>query len=150
MDDYIDKPIQARTLYKAVEGVSRSVPEPAGPPPAEQPPSALWNWSAALARAGGDREFLQHVVQLFFTECPKQMTEIRESITRGEARSLKHSAHTLKASLNFFGAKAAAEAALRLEMLGQAGTWAGAEEAWSLLEREIQHLRPALSAFSGK
>ena len=50
----------------------------------------------------------------------------------------------------FFGAKAAAEAALRLEMLGQAGTWAGAEEAWSLLEREIQHLRPALGGFSGK
>ena len=53
MDDYIDKPIQARTLYKAVEGVSRSVPEPAGPPPAEQPPSALWNWSAALRERVG-------------------------------------------------------------------------------------------------
>ncbi len=43
-------------------------------------------------------------------------------------------------------AKAAVEAALKLETMGREGNWTGVEEAWTALEIELQRLLPALTA----
>jgi hypothetical protein len=45
-----------------------------------------------------------------------------------------------------FGAKGAFEAALRLETMGRRGDLIRAQEAYAVLEEEIERLRPALVA----
>ncbi len=44
-----------------------------------------------------------------------------------------------------FGAPAAVEAALRLEMMGRGGDLGGAGEAWAALAEAAERLRPALA-----
>jgi Hpt domain len=53
-------------------------------------------------------------------------------------------AHTLEGALTHFGALAAYDAALGLELRGRAGDLAGAPEALAALETELSRLEPAL------
>jgi hypothetical protein len=53
-----------------------------------------------------------------------------------------------KPARRILGARAACDAALRLEELGRQGSLAGAEEASGLLHAELGRLQPALTAFA--
>jgi HPt (histidine-containing phosphotransfer) domain-containing protein len=56
--------------------------------------------------------------------------------------------HTLKGEVGNFGARAAFQAALKVEMLGRSGNLEGIEPAWAALEAEVQRLLPALTALT--
>ena len=73
------------------------------------------------------------------------MKRIRHAITDEAPSDLQRAAHTLKGSIQFFGAKRPAEAALRLETKGREEDLSGAEEAWFLLVKEIEQLMPRLT-----
>ena len=62
----------------------------------------------------------------------------------GEA--LGKAAHTIKGMLANLGAKAAAEAALRLEKMPAGESLSGVEEAYAVLEKEIERFSRALAA----
>ena len=55
------------------------------------------------------------------------------------------SAHALKGSVANFGARAATEAAGRLEKAGHDQDWGDVEPAWAALEEAIAGLTPALA-----
>lgn len=86
------------------------------------------------------------MAELFLDDCPGLLSEIREAIARRDSKALEHSAHSLKGSVGNFSATAAFEAALRLEMMGSNGDMTRAEEAYSILEKEIERLKPAFAA----
>ena len=66
---------------------------------------------------------------------------------RGDGKALERAAHKLKGSMGSFGAARAAEAALRLEIMGRDGEFAQVEEAGADLEHEVARLREALTTF---
>jgi HPt (histidine-containing phosphotransfer) domain-containing protein len=95
----------------------------------------------------GNREIFQEIIGLFCAETPEVLAALRQAIARGDSQAVAHMAHSLKGTVGSFGAHAALEAALRLETLGQSGDIALAEPAYTALEREIDRLGRALSAF---
>jgi two-component system sensor histidine kinase/response regulator len=139
MDGYIPKPIRAKDLYKAVETITATIRD------SHRDGRETIDRDYLLAQSGGSAETLKEIVELFAVECPKLMARIRSAITEGNASELQRAAHTLKGSIQFFGVKRSAAAALQLETLGREQTLSGAEDAWLLLEREIERLMPLLS-----
>jgi signal transduction histidine kinase/DNA-binding response OmpR family regulator/HPt (histidine-containing phosphotransfer) domain-containing protein len=148
MDGYLAKPIRADELFEALGRVAPPGPAPPpgggeGPCPADGP-----DWAAALKQAGGDRELLRELVRLFLADQERGLAGLREALAAGSAAALAAAAHGLKGSLAVLGARAACDAALRLEVLGRQGSLAGAEEASGLLRAELERLQPALTAFA--
>jgi HPt (histidine-containing phosphotransfer) domain-containing protein len=148
MDGYIAKPIRRAELLQAIQAVAGASGAPAESPPAEAPPLESFDWSAALAAVGGDRELLQELAVLFLKECPGWLAEIRAAITGKDPGRLQFAAHTLKGSLHIFAAPAALGEALRLETMARQKNLSEADDAWAALTREIDGLRPALEVLA--
>jgi CheY-like chemotaxis protein/HPt (histidine-containing phosphotransfer) domain-containing protein len=146
MDGYIAKPIHVRELLQRIEALLP--PEP--PPPARsvaEPGQGVWEPANALARVGGDARLLRELVRLFLTECPRWLGEIRAAVAGRDAGRLRQAAHSLKGSLGTFGARAAFEAAQRLENLARVGELAGAEQTCARLAGALADLEPVLAVF---
>lgn len=149
MDAYLSKPFQARQLCQAIEGLVPSLPSSLIQPEAnhEDLSEAIFDQRAILERVEGDVELLREIVGLFFEETPELLSSIRESIARRDSAALEHAAHSLKGTVSSFGARAAREAALRLEVVGRSGDLTYAEPACVELEKEIASLTQALTDF---
>lgn len=106
---------------------------------------AVLDRALALSRVGGDEELLQEMAQIFLEEFPSQMDAIREAVSRRDAKAIERSAHSLKGSVGNFGAAAAQQAALNLELLGRTGKLEMADNALSTLESAIRELQPAMT-----
>ena len=106
---------------------------------------AILNLAAALERVGGDQELLEEVAQLFLDTSPDLFTEIGHAVEARDARALERAAHTLKGSVGNFGADATFQAAFLLEKMGRSGNLTGVDEAYHVLETEMERLRPALA-----
>jgi len=76
------------------------------------------------------------------------METIQSAIHQQDAVRLRQAAHTLKGEVSNFGARAAVEAALRLEMMGRDEELTDADAAYTDLERALEYLLPALMAFA--
>jgi CheY-like chemotaxis protein len=145
MDGYIAKPIRAKDLYAVVEGiVAGARGSPAQDRGTAQNQETI-DRASVLEQTGGSVETLRELVELFAKECPKLMSKMRDAITNNASSELQQAAHTLKGSIQIFGAKRPAAAALRLETMGRDRNLAGAEEAWAALIREIDWLMPILA-----
>ncbi|MBT7587637.1 MAG: response regulator [Gemmatimonadetes bacterium] len=145
MDGYVAKPVRPLELYEVVEGTeSSSAPvESALRRDATDMP---YHWGVALERVGGKEEMLWDLVEMFFEECPKLMRQIGEHIDGGNGKELRRAAHTLKGSAHVFAADGVADAAARLEEIGNGGEFAAAGEAMEVLQAEVERLVPALRA----
>jgi CheY-like chemotaxis protein/HPt (histidine-containing phosphotransfer) domain-containing protein len=173
MDGYVTKPIQPQQLFEAIEEVisrdksketrDEGYARDAGtrmrdegvkpdshssslvPHPSSLDPEVL-DKTAVLKRVGGDLELLQELLDLFLHDCPQQLAAIREAIAGPDSEALERAAHRIKGAVGTFGARAAVEAALRLETMGREGDLTQAEAAYAALEAGIQRLKPALAA----
>ena len=105
---------------------------------------AVLDRAIALERVGGDSELLQEMAQLFLDEYPSQLEAVRAAVRARDAKALERSAHSLKGSVGNFGAAAAHEAALRLELLGRKGDLAEVDHALLHLECVLSTLRPEM------
>src|SRR5207248_10364829 len=111
MDGYVPKPLNAKALFEAIENLashqaqpddanSRAVFQPA-------PSSTRLDRAAILARVEGDTTLLREVTDLFLEDAPRLLAEIRDAISRKDAKALERAAHALKGSIANFGAVAA-------------------------------------------
>ena len=103
--------------------------------------------SLALSRVGGDAELLKEIAQLFIDEYPRVMDELRDAISRGDAKGVERTAHGLKGSVSNFGAITAVDAARTLETMGRAQQLAEVTQVIRTLELALAALRPELGAF---
>jgi CheY-like chemotaxis protein len=145
MDAYVSKPIQPQELFRVIEGLALG---PAAEAVLPRGPSGTGeiDWAEVQDRVGGDPELLRGVVTVFLDECPRMMAGVRQAVAGRDVAGLKRAAHTLKGAVGIVGARAAAEAARRLESLGREGNLSQAEDAYHDLEEAIGRLEPALTA----
>jgi CheY-like chemotaxis protein len=148
MDAYVAKPIQARALFEAIARLVSDVINPESEPLRDPPVTDLFDQATTLRRVDGDWELLQELVGLFGEECAQMMETMHDAIREEDAVRIQQAAHTLKGEVSNFGARAAVEAALRLEMMGRHDELADAEVAYTALERALACLIPALMAFA--
>jgi CheY-like chemotaxis protein len=146
MDDYVSKPIRDANLFSVIENLtdrtgkeSQSTPDHIGP----SVPDVL-DLSKAMHVAGGDRALFEQTAELFMKDATDKLAKLRESVIRADASGVEKTAHKLKGSVGYFGAQRAFDAAHRLELIGQSGTWTDAQTAQSELEREIKALEAAV------
>lgn len=104
----------------------------------------VFDREAALAAVEGDLELMEELVELFLTDAPGLIEEIRRSVGEGDAAALRQSAHTLKGAVSNFHGQATVEAAFRLEIMGRDGDLGEAERALERLVDEFDQLKAEL------
>jgi two-component system, sensor histidine kinase and response regulator len=148
MDDYIAKPIRTEELAAVI---ARHRPASADSGGATQPAESAApegdttfaadtrpvNRQELLVFLHGDEELLARLVRVFHAQHGQLLLAVREAVDRRDAVALERAAHTLKGAVSVFRAKHAAEAALRLELMGRRSELSGAEKAYRTLEAEI-------------
>jgi HPt (histidine-containing phosphotransfer) domain-containing protein len=102
---------------------------------------------AALEHVAGDRQLLRELAGVFVGEAPQMMGAIRDAMAARDAPRLKRAVHTLKGAAGTFGARAAFDAALRLEKIGGSGDLSEADAAWEELRQAVERLLPVLAGF---
>jgi PAS domain S-box-containing protein len=129
-----------------------SGPTPPTPLPLATPHSPLatekgaFDRAVALERVGHDQELLRELIEMFLAEVPGWLRELRQAIDARDAPRIKRLAHTIKGAVSTFAADTAAEAALRLEMIGRDGDLTEVERAWSHFQAVLDRLQQALTA----
>jgi two-component system sensor histidine kinase/response regulator len=144
MDGYIAKPIRAKDLYETIESTAAKVWESQKQNDTISDEKEILDRDKILEQTGANEETLKEIVELFTVESAKLMKRIRDAITNEDASELQRAAHTLKGSIRIFGARRSAAAALQLETMGRDKNLADAEEAWQVLVKEIERLKPML------
>ena len=144
MDGYIAKPIRAKDLYETIEMTAAEVWESHKQNDTVSDEAEILDRDKILGQTGANEETLKEIVELFAVESEKLMKRIRDAITNGDASELQRAAHTLKGSIRIFGAGRPAAAALQLETMGRDKKLVDAEEAWQVLVKEIERLKPLL------
>jgi CheY-like chemotaxis protein len=124
MDDYLTKPVRSRQLLdcftRLFGGTGRSVS-----------PRSLQirdHWRSRLESMGFDSAAILKLATSFCESVPARLQVLRRAFENRDAEELRLAAHTLKSSLNIFGADAAAQAAGELERLAQSNNFGQAEE----------------------
>jgi HPt (histidine-containing phosphotransfer) domain-containing protein len=105
--------------------------------------------TAALESTGGDRELFDEIARIFLEDAPRLKDQIKQAVSRGDAKALRRDAHMLKGSACHFAAPGVVIAAQDLELLGETENLDGAKAALvtldSALERVLHALRDFLS-----
>jgi CheY-like chemotaxis protein len=92
-----------------------------------------------LQAVGGNEEFLREAVQVFLEQdLPRHLAQLRDGLSRGDARAVRAAAHGLKGTLGSFGGIAACNLAQRLEALARQGDLGAAQSLLQELVTEIQ------------
>jgi HPt (histidine-containing phosphotransfer) domain-containing protein len=97
-----------------------------------------------------DWDLFREIVGIFAEDAPKLMAEIRDAIGKGDPLRLQCAAHTLQGALSNFYARVPTALALKLELSGGSGEFAGAREGLAALEEEIARLSRALALSAGE
>jgi len=135
MDAYLAKPVNPEKLRQALEQFRPPGRGGVTPPPCATSPV---DFDVALETVGGDVELLREAVGLFLEEdYPRQLKNLREGLTRRDARAVKNAAHCIKGAVSSFGDRWARELAYRLETMGQKGDLSGAQSVLEGLEAEM-------------
>ncbi|MDQ3622424.1 MAG: response regulator, partial [Verrucomicrobiota bacterium] len=148
MDGYVAKPIQPDELWHAIDTLVPRVPAGLSQNQTEvraiEPERGI-SRTGALDGVSGKPGDLQELASLFLEESSKLMPEIREAVARGDAQAVRNGTHALRGAAALFGAEVACAAAKRLETMGREGDLTSAHEAYAVLEKEIDFLKPGIA-----
>jgi len=157
MDAYLSKPVRIGDLLRAVDHFASAWSSPfeqdAEEPRVSDTVRRKWmgevDYSAALARVGGDADLLKELVGMFLEEYPKLLSQIREGLDRQDAASAASAAHQLKGLLAQFGAEAGRQAAFAVEQPARQGDLATTGVNWQVLEATMRRIHPELAKMAG-
>ncbi len=167
MDGYISKPVKGEELIELVErlaGTDRSNEQAGVPPPEHEPPgvavaesetahvvqhasapdASVFDLDEAVRRCYGKYKMFQDMVGCFFDEADQLIEQMLRALGTGHATDLADTAHRLKGTVVYLGARAAADATRRVEQIGKSGDLTIAAEAIKQLEEQLDILRQAL------
>jgi len=168
MDSSLAKPVDVKTLYKAVESTAQNLhpaashsqhdaepiaaaassatPRTLADSPANSPADSEDVVTHLRRTTGGNEKLIHSLAATFLADAPKALSRIRNAVAKKNAAELASAAHLLKGSLAIFGAPKAVAAARNLEALGRADNLREAPAGLSSLESEFAHLQDELRA----
>jgi HPt (histidine-containing phosphotransfer) domain-containing protein len=157
MDGYLSKPVRIGDLLRAVEhyagnGTS-AFEQDAEPAQVSDTIGRKWmgeiDYSAALARVGGDADLLKELLGMFLEEYPRLLSQIREGLGGHDAASVSSAAHQLKGLLAQFGAETARQAAYAVEQPARQGDLSATGADLQVLEATMRRIHPELARMAG-
>jgi PAS domain S-box-containing protein len=156
MDGYLSKPVRIGDLLRAVDHFAGRRESAFEQDAFESQVSDTGSkrmgeldYSAALARVGGDVDLLQELAGMFMEEYPKLLDEIRRGLAGRDAAVAGNAAHQLKGLLAQFGAEAARQAAYSVELPSRQGDLATASQNLQVLEAAMRLVHPELAKMAG-
>lgn len=90
--------------------------------------------------------FLRELIDIFLTDTPPHLAEIKAGIAQADAPKVARAAHSLKGAAGNFGALSLARIAQQLETNGKAGELSGAPGLLPKLEAEFARVKVAMEA----
>jgi PAS domain S-box-containing protein len=154
MDDYVSKPVRADELLGVLQKHAPRPPVDAvapSPPPSattETKDAAVFDRQAALDRFNGEEELLEEVLQLFLSDAPNRLADIRAAVEQGDPKRLEIAAHSLKGASRYVGAERTAARAFKLEEMGHSGDLSRATDELRQLNDELQSFGQAVADFA--
>jgi signal transduction histidine kinase/DNA-binding response OmpR family regulator len=157
MDGYLSKPVRIKDLLKAIDHYAGHRGSAFEEEDAEQSQVSETggkrmgelNYSAALARVGGDADLLKELAGMFMDEYPRLMEQVRQSTKDGDAAGACNAAHQLKGLLAQFGAETARQAAYAVEQPARQGDLATINQNLAVLEAALRRMHPELAKMAG-
>ncbi|THJ21723.1 MAG: response regulator [Nitrospira sp. CG24D] len=155
MDAYLAKPIKLEdmrttlarwVMLPASEETDKGGVKSLGPVSEGR---AIFDPSQMLQNIGGDQDLLLQLVDLFLERQADMMSQIRQSLSLGDALTVERAAHTLKGTAGNLCAPEVALAAGRLEAVGRLGTLHDAPAVYAHLEMEMLRLVQVLREYRG-
>jgi two-component system sensor histidine kinase/response regulator len=148
MDDYVSKPVNVEELQvKLAHWLSRKPSVPRATV-AAVPTEAPVDMQLLRNVADGDTEFMNELVELYFTDASNRLAALRHAVTNGAVTDVEQIAHTLAGSSVASGMCAVAPPLRKLEHMARAGQLVDAtalvEEATRQLDRTRDFLASAL------
>ncbi|MFW6050922.1 MAG: response regulator [Myxococcota bacterium] len=141
MDDYVTKPVGAKTLQAVLDRwVGRSVAlawKQDDESPAAAPPPRIGVLDPGTRRSA-------KVVGLFLEHVPVQVATIEKAVADRDPEALRASAHKLKGSSSAIGATRMAELCKRIQLLAEASEVDAARAQLELLREEHEAVTAAL------
>jgi HPt (histidine-containing phosphotransfer) domain-containing protein len=92
---------------------------------------------ALIESFANELPLLKEVIGIFLADCPGRLKALQNAVTARDSTQITHGSHAVRGSVCIFGAKAAVEAAQKLESMARQGKVDGLDEAYSELEREL-------------
>ena len=89
---------------------------------------------------------MDEVIQLFLSDAPSRLAEVRASLEQGDPKRLQMAAHSLKGAAGYVGAERTSAQSLKLEELGRNADLSRALVEFQQLEREVERFRQAVAA----
>jgi two-component system sensor histidine kinase/response regulator len=108
---------------------------------------AACDLDAVLNALEGDRELLSGMIRIFLAENPALLERTRQAVAARDGKALERAAHTLRGAVANFAAHDAGHTAHRLEESAERADWQAAAAAHTDLEKQMQEVVRALSAF---
>jgi len=109
-------------------------------------PNAIIDLAELLARVENDRGLIRELLLIFKDEFPGHVQALRDAVDSMDGDRVTAEAHTLKGMLSNLAATSAADAAARLEQLGQNRETSKFQEACSTFENVSKDLLLQLDA----
>jgi protein-histidine pros-kinase len=109
--------------------------------------SGVCDLDAVLNALEGDRALLSRMIDIFLQESPALLERTRQALSARDARNVGRAAHTLRGALANFAARGAGGTAQQLEHSAGCGDWQGAAAAHAQLEKQMEDVVRALTAF---
>ena len=97
---------------------------------------------------GGAPDVIVQLIEMFEQESQRQMEEVTNAVTNGDADQIQRAAHTLKGSVGIFGATSCFETAYELERAGATSELDRKDLLLNRLTDEVERLRVALNEYA--
>jgi len=143
MDDHLSKPVREPELIEALKVHLPMAPAAAVPAPAAEAAPAA---PVLLAEIADDPDLMREIVDLYRSNAPGWMDQIRQALSARDGTGLARAAHTLRGAVSHLGVPVATDAARALEDAGRAADFGAAPKTLARLETELRHLDDALIA----
>ncbi len=144
MTGYLSKPVQPGDLIAAIREATGQPPIPRASGPAP-----IIDADDVLARVDGDRDLLRELLLIFSAQSRDLMTTIRRAIAARDAHGIEQAAHTLRGSVGNFGADAATQTALALELAARNNQLAGTDTLAAQLSAQLAAIENAIMNVCG-
>ncbi len=146
MDEYISKPIDSDKLFDAIEKLTGDP----GHPDSTGDVSPAIDKETLLKAFDGDWNFLKEVVDVFLSDYPRLLDDLRRAHKESDSDTLMRAAHSLKGMMKNFQAEPAAEAAFELEKKGKEDNFDGVPDAIENLAGQVADVDKTLRGILGQ
>jgi HPt (histidine-containing phosphotransfer) domain-containing protein len=150
MDNYVSKPIQARSLRQVINELTSDVLVEEKLSKTDPSGDCAFDVETALADLGGSEALLRKVATAFLSETPDYLSNLREIVANRDREELAMIAHKYKGVIGIFAARNAFQLCQRLEDMGESDDLEGIEETHLAFEMEIERLSTELSSYLEK